>query len=115
MKLTLTVEGQLAFLVKLEKLAYCLEIVWVAIAIQLRSVVSQKDANVLQRLISISDAPTCDDGVKDQDETDVDCGGVTCPGCAIDQVCVLDGDCISKRCDAGYCGKSNIVKPANTY
>ncbi len=26
-------------------------------------------------------APTCDDGIQNQDETDIDCGGATCPAC----------------------------------
>ncbi len=45
-------------------------------------------------------APSCTDGVKNGDETDVDCGG-SCPTkCALDKVCVVNGDCISNICDA---------------
>jgi hypothetical protein len=36
----------------------------------------------------------CTNGVKDQDETDVDCGG-SCPGCAEFKACNVDSDCAS--------------------
>jgi hypothetical protein len=47
--------------------------------------------------------PSCDDGEKNQDETDVDCGGVTCEPCANESGCVGDVDCASGWCDAGVC------------
>ena len=45
---------------------------------------------------------TCSDGVKNQNETDVDCGGV-CAGCAEGESCLADSDCASGNCDAGSC------------
>lgn len=50
--------------------------------------------------VDISLAPkTCTDGIKNQDETDIDCGG-SCPdGCDPGQVCVDGEDCNSKKCD----------------
>jgi hypothetical protein len=48
--------------------------------------------------------PTCGDRVKDGLETDVDCGGPTCSGCDIGEVCVGEGDCVSGACsDVGVC------------
>jgi hypothetical protein len=38
-------------------------------------------------------APTCDDEIVNQDETDQDCGGVCERGCAEAQACLVDGDC----------------------
>ncbi len=43
---------------------------------------------------------TCDDRAKDGDESDVDCGGATCPACGDGKACVVDSDCITKACDA---------------
>ena len=37
------------------------------------------------------------------DETDVDCGGPTCPACAATKKCKLAGDCASGVCTAGVC------------
>jgi hypothetical protein len=43
-------------------------------------------------------APTCEDGIKNQDESDVDCGGATCPACADGSVCGEDSDCAIASC-----------------
>jgi hypothetical protein len=37
--------------------------------------------------------PTCADTVADGNETDVDCGGGTCPGCAKGKKCLVNSDC----------------------
>ncbi len=49
--------------------------------------------------------PTCSDGFKNQDETDTDCGGSICSGCAIGKVCTGNADCSSNKCTSGLCGK----------
>jgi len=36
----------------------------------------------------------CEDGIRDWDETDIDCGGGVCQGCEDGQHCYLDRDCI---------------------
>jgi hypothetical protein len=41
---------------------------------------------------------SCTDGVKDGDETDIDCGG-SCPGCAFGGRCFVSTDCFSGVCD----------------
>ena len=43
-------------------------------------------------------APTCDDGIQNGDELDVDCGGGCPTGCAIGVSCNEDWDCESQRC-----------------
>jgi hypothetical protein len=55
---------------------------------------------------------SCNDGILDGDEVDVDCGGENCPGCAIGKLCVLNSDCKSKKCDKGddICTKPTLRK-----
>jgi hypothetical protein len=45
---------------------------------------------------------TCESGVRDGLETDVDCGGF-CPPCALGQSCVRNADCVSGACNGGTC------------
>jgi len=47
--------------------------------------------------------PTCADGITNGSETDVDCGGGTCPRCASGKTCATRNDCASARCDGGTC------------
>ncbi len=42
--------------------------------------------------------PTCSDGVKNEDETDLDCGGMICPACDTQKDCAVGTDCTSKVC-----------------
>ncbi|MCA9521988.1 MAG: hypothetical protein KC609_13490 [Myxococcales bacterium] len=44
----------------------------------------------------------CSNGKLDGDETDLDCGG-SCSPCADDKICLVDEDCESGFCDAGFC------------
>ena len=44
----------------------------------------------------------CDDGKRNGDESDVDCGG-SCPKCGDDQGCNNGSDCVSKVCTGGTC------------
>eukprot|EP01049_Picozoa_sp_SAG25_P011623 SAG25_NODE_1445_length_3002_cov_5.130899_3_plen_278_part_00 len=47
---------------------------------------------------------SCSDQSQNGDETDVDCGGSTCPRCAIAQACTSDGDCAGAAvCIAQQC------------
>jgi hypothetical protein len=48
-------------------------------------------------------APTCSDGTKNGNETDVDCGGGTCPLCGRGQACRAPTDCKNAACNNGYC------------
>ncbi|MEO0324062.1 MAG: hypothetical protein AAF447_13965, partial [Myxococcota bacterium] len=49
----------------------------------------------------------CTDGVTNQDETDVDCGGATCGACADALRCDVDADCTS-----ALCGRDAVCLPA---
>lgn len=51
------------------------------------------------------DPETCDDGKKNQDETDVDCGG-DCGDCAEGKRCGLNADCAKGECRDGICDSS---------
>ncbi|MDD5547734.1 MAG: prepilin-type N-terminal cleavage/methylation domain-containing protein [Candidatus Pacebacteria bacterium] len=53
--------------------------------------------------------PTCSDSTKNQDETDVDCGGDVCDACANGLVCVDNADCTSNTCTAGVCTAAPIA------
>lgn len=46
---------------------------------------------------------SCEDHVKNQDESDVDCGGVKCPRCALGRRCKAECDCISDSCKNKTC------------
>jgi len=46
---------------------------------------------------------TCEDLAQNQDETDVDCGGMTCNQCMQDQSCAINEDC-----DTNYCNDEFI-------
>ncbi|MEK6963010.1 MAG: CARDB domain-containing protein [Nanoarchaeota archaeon] len=50
---------------------------------------------------------SCTDGVKNQGESDVDCGG-PCPACVNTKKCVKSKDCKSGNCISGVC-KSNCA------
>ena len=45
----------------------------------------------------------CTDGIQNQDETDIDCGGVICNGCANGQLCLINSDCLSGNCTNNVC------------
>ncbi len=47
--------------------------------------------------------PNCMSGVKDDFETDVDCGGTQCAACADGLACVENGDCTSNNCVNKLC------------
>lgn len=51
----------------------------------------------------VCNAPACNDGVRNGDETDVDCGGPSCLKCADTKKCALADDCVSGVCSAGLC------------
>lgn len=50
-----------------------------------------------------SPAASCTDGIKDGNETDVDCGGGTCSTCALGKNCLASSDCQSAYCSGGVC------------
>lgn len=54
------------------------------------------------------------DGVKDGAETDVDCGGASCPKCGMAQHCNGNADCISLACNFNICCDSNCTAPCHS-
>ena len=48
-------------------------------------------------------APTCSDSVRNGHESDVDCGGGTCAGCATGMACQAPADCATGVCADSFC------------
>ena len=51
----------------------------------------------------------CTDGIKDGNETDVDCGGPTCGPCGSGEMCVVNTDCQSVNCQSTVCIAANVL------
>ena len=60
-----------------------------------------RTSNIITSLISAPE--TCKDKIKNQDETDVDCGGIICPKCNNTKTCKNTSDCLSKTCKNNVC------------
>jgi len=54
------------------------------------------------------DYHVCANGVKDSDETDVDCGG-SCDACKAGSVCKVSADCVSINCENGICAEATCT------
>ena len=61
------------------------------------------DMTLPDQLLPDMPPPTCTDGKKNGSETDIDCGGGTCPTCAKGKGCSNSTDCVSGVCAAGKC------------
>lgn len=48
-------------------------------------------------------AASCNDGIQNDGETDIDCGGDNCSACLGGRECVVDTDCLSNDCQSGLC------------
>ncbi|MBI2128638.1 hypothetical protein HYU07_00215 [Candidatus Woesearchaeota archaeon] len=46
---------------------------------------------------------TCSDNVKNNDETDKDCGGSNCPKCHVGKTCLISRDCATNYCLNSQC------------
>ncbi len=57
--------------------------------------------NVTENIICQA-IPNCIDGIKNGDETDIDCGG-TCPPCKYGKHCLINSDCESNYCENNIC------------
>ncbi len=55
------------------------------------------------KIIKVNAADTCANGVKDGDETDIDCGGSCGSTCLDNKVCSKDADCYNFFCSNGIC------------
>jgi hypothetical protein len=49
---------------------------------------------------------SCSDGIKNQDETDVDCGGSVCVTCSAGRTCLAGSDCFAGANSRGTCSGS---------
>ena len=58
-------------------------------------------------------AANCKDKMQNGDETDVDCGGSTCPTCADSKKCKTNTDCTSGLCDTSV--TPNVCKAAPSH
>ena len=58
--------------------------------------------------------PTSSDGVRNGQETGLDCGGPEAPTCAGGQPCKVDRDCSSGECADGKCTGSPTAPPASS-
>lgn len=56
---------------------------------------------------------TCSDTIKNEDETDVDCGGGCGATCAGGKACLVNDDCASFICDNNVCG--TLIAPYCSY
>ena len=102
--------------IHLERLAYILIIIALAVLLiikwggsgcvvddeklqeNLSSEASQANSSLLE---AITTDVLCSNNVKDQDETDVDCGGIICSPCPDGKLCMVDSDCENSYCHMG--------------
>ncbi len=55
--------------------------------------------------------PQCNDGLKNGNETDIDCGGSPCGGCWLDKTCLGSNNCANGfLCDNGKCAQATPLK-----
>jgi hypothetical protein len=59
-------------------------------------------------------AISCNDGIKNGTETDIDCGGSCAQKCLSGKACQGAGDCDSGRCDAGACVPVLLISELQT-
>lgn len=64
--------------------------------------------------LCITPVSTCGNGVKDETESGVDCGGPECPACGVGLGCVSNVDCTSKRCVTGACAPVVLIGEVRT-
>lgn len=54
-------------------------------------------------LFALTQPASCTDNIKNGYETDVDCGGKTCPKCDLGKKCTAPTDCLSNNCKNNIC------------
>ncbi|MCB2195746.1 MAG: hypothetical protein KQH79_07790 [Bacteroidetes bacterium] len=59
--------------------------------------------------ICVSDTETCNDGIINGAETDVDCGGPDCQPCSTASLCNVNSDCESGICVNGICMEASCT------
>jgi len=100
--------------IHLERLAYSLVIITLVVLLIIKwnsggvaeenstaGVIAEMELNNTNQSINNTPQDLCSNGVKDQDETDVDCGGSICEPCDEFKSCNVDSDCESGYCHMG--------------
>ncbi|HLD18867.1 MAG TPA: hypothetical protein VJB90_02555 [Candidatus Nanoarchaeia archaeon] len=72
------------------------------ITVSVSNIIVSDDLEYGEVYISFLALATCDDGVKNQDESDVDCGG-SCRACPTGKKCIQNYECSSRTCSNGIC------------
>ncbi|MBW2990543.1 hypothetical protein KY348_02440 [Candidatus Woesearchaeota archaeon] len=110
--------------IHLERIAYSIVIIALAVLLVIKwgggsdnvadnettgALLAEAGMNETNQTVNASqEANLCSNSVKDQDETDVDCGGSKCDPCGEFKFCNIDSDCID-----GWCRSSvKCVTPA---
>src|SRR5439155_509375 len=57
------------------------------------------ESSICNVVTNLCVATDCEDGMRDDAETDVDCGGATCPKCGEGKACTTPGDCTRLLCN----------------
>lgn len=59
--------------------------------------------NVCNARTGVCSPPGCDDGLRNGQESSIDCGGPTCLKCAVSKACNTNADCVTNTCTNGRC------------
>ncbi|MCU0701123.1 MAG: hypothetical protein MUC96_31830 [Myxococcaceae bacterium] len=59
--------------------------------------------NVCNARTGVCSPPGCDDGLRNGQESSIDCGGPTCLKCAVSKACSTNADCVTNTCTNGRC------------
>jgi serine/threonine-protein kinase len=85
--------------------ASLITVLWMSLIDPQRTVFGRDDVTVQPPVQPTIGGPAlCSDGVKNNTETDIDCGGGQCPPCAVRGACRVHGDCRTFVCAGGVCG-----------
>ena len=60
-------------------------------------------SNMCSNNVCLAPGPSCNDGIQNGAESDIDCGGLMCPKCAVGKMCFGNADCQSNTCTKGIC------------
>jgi len=67
----------------------------------------ESEINTMNETLNASvEVDLCTNAIKDQDETDVDCGGEICDACGEFEECHKDSDCVTEFCKSWKCAEA---------
>ena len=109
-KLILTVVVLSVRSVQIQRIVRLIAIALVTFAKTIHVFVSIQSLRILNTTNCFnSAAASCTDGIKNQDETDIDCGGSTCAKCGNSKNCNQASDCISNSCQNNTCVRKYTI------